>query len=127
MPEKVSGKRSHLKSQRKSSRAGIQFPVGRIHRKLKEGKFAGRVGATAPVFLAATLEYLCAEILELAGNAAQDDRKQRIIPRHLLLAMKNDDELNELLGGVTLPSSGVVPNIHDVLLPKRSKTNQGAE
>ncbi|KAJ3281830.1 Histone H2A type 1-C, partial [Rhizoclosmatium sp. JEL0117] len=54
----------------RSSRAGLQFPVGRIHRLLRKGNYAQRVGAGAPVYLAAVLEYLGAEILELAGNAA---------------------------------------------------------
>jgi histone H2A len=70
------------------------------------------MGAGAPVYLAAVLEYLCAEILELAGNAARDNKKSRIVPRHITLAVKNDEELNKLLGNVTIASGGVLPNIH---------------
>ena len=109
------------KSTTKSVKAGLQFPVGRIGRYLKKGKYATRLGAGAPVYLCAVLEYLCAEILELAGNAARDNKKARIIPRHNQLAVRNDEELNKLLGGVTIASGGVLPNIHAVLLPKKSK------
>jgi len=75
------------KAKSRSSRAGLQFPVGRIHRLLRKGNYAERVGAGAPVYLAAVMEYLAAEVLELAGNAARDNKKTRIIPRHLLQMM----------------------------------------
>ena len=64
------------------------------------------------VYLAAVLEYLAAEILELAGNAARDNKKQRIVPRHLQLAIRNDEELNKLLGHVVISQGGVVPFIN---------------
>ncbi|KAF8318804.1 histone-fold-containing protein [Clavulina sp. PMI_390] len=112
------------KTQSRSSKAGLQFPVGRIHRLLKKGNYAQRVGAGAPVYLAAVLEYLAAEILELAGNAARDNKKARIVPRHLQLAIKNDEELNKLLGQVIISQGGVVPHIEGALLP--SKTSKGA-
>merc|ERR1719341_968293 len=107
------------KAKSRSSRAGLQFPVGRIHRLLRKGNYAKRVGAGAPVYMAAVM-YLAAEILELAGNAARDNKKSRIIPRHLQLAIRNDEELNKLLAGVTIAQGGVLPNIQAVLLPKKS-------
>ncbi|ETS62739.1 histone h2a [Moesziomyces aphidis] len=108
------------KAQSRSAKAGLQFPVGRIHRLLRKGNYAQRVGAGAPVYLAAVLEYLAAEILELAGNAARDNKKSRIIPRHLQLAIRNDEELNKLLGGVTISQGGVLPFIQSELLPAKS-------
>ncbi|KAG6415469.1 hypothetical protein SASPL_122880 [Salvia splendens] len=104
----------------RSVRAGLQFPVGRIGRYLKKGRYAQRVGTGAPVYMAAVLEYLAAEVLELAGNAARDNKKNRIIPRHVLLAVRNDEELGKLLQGVTIAHGGVLPNINPVLLPKKT-------
>ncbi|KAL3762552.1 hypothetical protein ACHAWU_002424 [Discostella pseudostelligera] len=92
MSGKGKGGRGEKKATSSSAKAGLQFP------------------------------YLCAEILELAGNAARDNKKARIVPRHITLAVKNDEELNKLLGGVTIASGGVLPNIHAVLLPKKSAT-----
>ncbi|CAO3693029.1 unnamed protein product [Umbelopsis ramanniana] len=112
---------SGSKSQTRSAKAGLQFPVGRIHRLLRRGNYAQRVGAGAPVYLAAVLEYLAAEILELAGNAARDNKKSRIIPRHLQLAIRNDEELNKLLGHVTIAQGGVLPNIHANFSPRRPR------
>ena len=120
MSGKGKGAKTKAKAKSRSVRAGLQFPVGRVHRLLRKGNYAERVGAGAPVYLAAVLEYLSAEVLELAGNAARDNKKTRIIPRHLQLAIRNDEELNKLLGGVTIASGGVLPNIHAVLLPKKS-------
>ena len=114
------GGKVRAKGKPRSSRAGLQFPVGRIHRLLRKGHYAERVGAGAPVYLAAVLEYLSAEILELAGNAARDNKKTRIIPRHLQLAIRNDEELNKLLSGVTIAQGGVLPNINTILLPKKT-------
>merc|ERR1712083_1099977 len=118
------GGKSKSKSKSRSSRAGLQFPVGRIHRLLRKGNYGQRVGAGAPVYMAAVMEYLAAEILELAGNAAGDNKKSRIIPRHLQLAIRNDEELNKLLAGVTIAQGGVLPNIQAVLLPKKSQSTK---
>ncbi|KAM7279975.1 hypothetical protein ACFE04_007109 [Oxalis oulophora] len=86
-----------------------------------KGRYAQRIGTGAPVYVAAVLEYLAAEVLELAGNAARDNKKSRIIPRHVLLAIRNDDELSKLLSGVTIAHGGVLPNINPVLLPKKAE------
>ncbi|GMM56422.1 histone H2A [Maudiozyma humilis] len=114
-------------SQSRSAKAGLTFPVGRVHRLLRRGNYAQRIGSGAPVYLTAVLEYLAAEILELAGNAARDNKKSRIIPRHLQLAIRNDDELNKLLGNVTIAQGGVLPNIHQNLLPKKSSKPKASQ
>ncbi|XP_067883681.1 histone H2A type 2-B-like [Heterodontus francisci] len=116
---KISGK-ARSKTKSRSSRAALQFPVGCVHRLLRKGNYAERVGVGAPVYLAAVLEYLTTEILELAGNAARKNKKTRIIPRHMQLAVRNDKELNKLLGGLTIAQGGVLPNIKALLLPKKT-------
>ncbi|KAK7378299.1 hypothetical protein VNO80_03738 [Phaseolus coccineus] len=119
------GKPKTTKSVSRSSKAGLQFPVGRIARYLKAGRYAQRVGSGSPVYLSAVLEYLAAEVLELAGNAARDNKKSRIIPRHIQLAVRNDEELSKLMGSVTIASGGVLPKIHQNLLPKKIGKGKG--
>lgn len=100
----------------------------------------------AGVFTAAIIEYLTAEILELAGNAARDNNRKRIIPRHITLAVRTDDEFSTLLKDVTIaqgkikksfllfsitylhvhPAGGVKPHIHSVLLPLRTAEKKAA-
>ena len=110
------GKASTSRPMTKAARAGLQFPVGRICRFLKQARQAERVGAGAPVYLAAVLEYLTAEVLELAGNAAKDNKKSRIIPRHIQLAVRNDEELNKLMKNTTIAAGGVLPYINSFLI-----------
>ncbi|KAF5732726.1 hypothetical protein HS088_TW17G00256 [Tripterygium wilfordii] len=119
------GKPKATKSVSRSQKAGLQFPVGRIARFLKTGKYSERVGSGSPVYLSAVLEYLAAEVLELAGNAARDNKKNRIVPRHIQLAVRNDEELSKLLGSVTIANGGVLPNIHQNLLPRKSGKGKG--
>jgi len=87
---------------------------------MRKGNYAERVGAEHRS-MAAVMEYLAAEVLHLAGNAARDNKKTRIIPRHLQLATRNDEEVNKLLSGVTISQGGVLPNIQAVLLPKKTQ------
>ncbi|NWY77094.1 H2A2B protein, partial [Erithacus rubecula] len=116
----VAGTSASTSKKSRSARAGLQFPVGRVSRHLRRGKYADRIGSGAAIYLAAVLEYLVAEVLELAGNAARENRKMRIVPRHIQLAVRNDDELDKLLAGVTIPDGGVLPNILAQLLPKKT-------
>ena len=68
---------------------------------------------------------MAAEVLELAGNAAKDNKKTRIVPRHIQLAVRNDEELARLMRNTTIASGGVLPNISRELLPNK-KTEKSA-
>merc|ERR1712176_260996 len=103
----------------RSARAGITFPVGRVARYMRNGRYTTRVGAGAPVYVAAVMEYLCAEVLELAGNAAKDNKRARVTPRFINLAVRNDEELSNFFANATVAQGGVLPHINPRLLPNR--------
>ncbi|NXX82866.1 H2A1 protein, partial [Urocolius indicus] len=100
-----------------SALAGLQFPVGRVYMRLKGGNYADRIGAGAAIYLAAVLEYLSAAILELAGNAARENKNVRITPGYIQLAVRNDNELNGLFACMSTAQEEVMSSIHAQLLP----------
>jgi len=104
--------------QSKTTKAGLVLSVARVLRKLKDGQFSRRVGVTAAVYLASVLEYLVAEVLELAGNCARFYKKKRVTPRCIQLSLLHDQELALLTRGVVIPDGGVKPYIHPVLMKK---------
>jgi len=118
------------KTETRSQRAGLAFSISRIENIMRGQKKTGgdktskdRVGSGSAIYLTAVVEYLTAEILELAGNAARDNGLVRIKPRHIMLAIRNDEELNKLAHdmGIIIVDGGVLPNIHTVLLPKQKR------
>ncbi|WWC61439.1 uncharacterized protein I303_104023 [Kwoniella dejecticola CBS 10117] len=111
---------------KKSIRSGLTFPVTRVRRHFVKKEYAHRVDWSAAVYLAAVLEYLVCELVELAGTAASELGKKRITPRHVQLAVKGDEELDKLLQKVFIAEGGVRPFIHETLMPKddKSKSNR---
>lgn len=86
----------------RSDRAGLIFPVGRVHRLLRMGKVASRISANAPIFLAAAIERFISYFHEVAVKSAQNETSRRILPYHIQNAIRNDIELNELLTNFSL-------------------------
>lgn len=110
------------------SKAGCIFSVARIRRYLRNRNHSRKVrktDAASPVYLTAVLEYLAVEVLELSGDVARQNKRHLITPRHITLAIRQDDELESLLKHVTIAQGGVMPFIEQVLLPKRSTQSKG--
>ena len=124
-PSKKSVKRSSKSGARRSqgARAGLIIPPSRVSSALRKGRFSKRTSASSGVYLAAVMEYLCAELLELSAKAtAQASSKaRRITPRAINLAVKADADLGALLRNVTLSKGGVVPSLNKALESKRAR------
>eukprot|EP00088_Acartia_fossae_P062063 TRINITY_DN7471_c0_g1_i4.p1 TRINITY_DN7471_c0_g1~~TRINITY_DN7471_c0_g1_i4.p1 ORF type:complete len:514 (+),score=139.16 TRINITY_DN7471_c0_g1_i4:80-1621(+) len=103
----------------KSQLSGINFPVARFIKKMKKGRYAKRIGVGAGIYMAAVLEYLVAEVLDLAGLFIKDVKRVRINPRAILLTLRKDSELDMLTKNIVVPQGGVVEKIHQELLPAR--------
>ena len=87
------------KSKTRSARAGLQFPVGRVHRLLRKGNYAERVAPAAAVYLAAVMEYLSAEVLDLAARATWFYPRVQVTPTTINRVIRADGELSQLFNG----------------------------
>lgn len=87
-----------------SKKAGLQFSVSRCKQFLK--KYNKKIGSFAPVYLAAVLEYITAELLELSGNVSRDNKRSTMKIRDLYLAIENDHELNDMMHRLNMGITG---------------------
>eukprot|EP00009_Paramoeba_aestuarina_P003554 CAMPEP_0201508778 /NCGR_PEP_ID=MMETSP0161_2-20130828/2029_1 /ASSEMBLY_ACC=CAM_ASM_000251 /TAXON_ID=180227 /ORGANISM="Neoparamoeba aestuarina, Strain SoJaBio B1-5/56/2" /LENGTH=201 /DNA_ID=CAMNT_0047903537 /DNA_START=117 /DNA_END=722 /DNA_ORIENTATION=- len=126
----------------RSEQSGLIFPCGRIFAMMKAylagdgGKSGGcgkrkggatRVSSSAPVFLAAVLECLTAKLIVLSADSAAEQKRTRIIPRHINLCIRNDDDFAIYLCDTVVAAGGVVPFIHSLLLPLKRNTSKNEE
>eukprot|EP01070_Trichotokara_eunicae_P008098 Trichotokara_eunicae@DN5639_c0_g1_i7.p1 len=111
--------------QTKSSHAGLVFPVGRVSRLLRDGRYSQRVGDSAAVYMASVLEYLTAELLEVAGENAVSRKKKTIAPKHLVESIRNDEDFVKFLKHVTIAQGGSMTKVgvHPELLKKGGKAS----
>ena len=105
------------KSKSRSEKAGLTMPVSKINRHLRDSRRAKRVGAGAPVYMAAVLEYAAAEILELAGKEL--GKRKRIMPADIMKVIRKDEELNKLMGGCSVFSGDRVKGVSDAVTVKK--------
>ncbi|XP_048541874.1 probable histone H2AXb [Triticum urartu] len=141
-----------MKSVSRSSMAGLQFPLGRVTRYLRAGNYAQHVSTSAHVYLAAEvhipptpllislfpartvpcgprshrfISFSLIQTLQPADNATRDNKKNRIVPRHIQPAVCNNEELSRLLCAFTIADDGMMSGIHTVLLPKKADKAKG--
>ena len=67
--------RTRKKPVTQSIKAGLIFSVGRCASAFRRGRYSDRFGKGAAIFMAAVLEYISCEILELAGNLTEEHKK----------------------------------------------------
>ncbi|KAF8280872.1 putative histone H2A [Trypanosoma cruzi] len=124
-PKQAAKKASKKHGGGRSAKAGLIFPVGR-GLAAAPGQYARRIGASGAVYMAAVLEYLTAELLELSVKAASQQAKKpkRLTPRTVTLAVRHDDDLGMLLKNVTLSRGGVIPSLNKAVAKKHKSSKK---
>merc|ERR1712169_96712 len=121
---KLSQGKGRKKPVRLEKQVGLSFPCSRVTRHCRKAKVAKRISKRTGVFASAVMEYIAAEVLELAGNACKERKKLTIFPKHLQTAIRSDEELNEFLRTVTIRNAHVLPHINEALIKKKKKVSQ---
>ena len=108
----------------RQAKAGIIFPPSVTEKFLRRFDTSIiMVTHSAPVFMAAVIEYICMEILESASILAKEDRRIRITVSDIESAVKNDVELCRVFTNLNIKFlGGSVPQwIHPSLVKKSIK------
>ena len=103
----------------KSTRAGLQFPVGRIHGHMKRMRKGLQTSSTASVAFAAVLEYTLAELFDIAAVDVRNNKRKRITAVNLNNAIHADDELKALFGRYLIAQGGTKSKQNKVFAANR--------
>lgn len=106
----------------RSKRADLEMPVSRFGRNLKRGCYFKRISDATPVYIAAVLEFLVGEVIDLAGVVCKNEGRKRIVPTHIFKGIQEDDGLVELFSNIVISEGGFNENVHDALLMKKKRS-----
>ena len=110
-----------------AKRANITIPPARVMKLLRRDRIAQRMGKSASVYLAAVMDYMASEIIDMSVEQMNMVKKKRITPRNLKLAIANDQELSKMFAGGIFAQAGVMVQIHPVLDKKKKGGSSGNE
>ena len=106
------------------ARAGLLLAPARVLRLMRRDRLTARMGRSSSVVMAAMMEYITSEIIEISGEQAKKAGRHRIKPRDIQLAISGDDELSKLCRNITISEGGRPPHINPALLPKKGKAQE---
>lgn len=118
-------KKTNAKRCKRSEKAGLVFPISRVSKIMRKQTAAKRITADSQIFVTGAAEYIAAEVIEAAISEAinasngKKNKVKTIKPRHILLAIRNDKELDSFFRNIHVADGGVVPYINPVLLKKK--------
>lgn len=119
---KGNSKGNRKKKVSKSTKAGLQFSVSRCRQFFK--KYNKRIAKDSDVYLAAVLEYITAELIELSGNVARDNRRSTMKIRDLYIAIQSDYDLNDMMHRLNMgiTGGGNVVHVNDAVIQAYEKS-----
>lgn len=120
----------------KASRSGLSIPPHISEKHLREQnstkeKAASRLNVSekAQIYLAAIIEYIASQYLEVAGNTTRDGKRKNVTTRDIYVASAEDEDLTNLMHRVNFSwiGAGVIPYIHEAFIPTKDKRRKNAK